>query len=940
MATSSRSASPIEHDKSVVSVRGVSHVYGAVRALDGLDVEVPSGCMVGLIGPDGVGKSTLMGLIAGSKRIQTGEVLVLGGDMNDAGHRSEVCPRIAYMPQGLGKNLYLELSVFENIDFFARLFGVPDAERELRIKVLLDATGLGPFPDRPAGKLSGGMKQKVGLCGALIHDPDLLILDEPTTGVDPLSRQQFWNLIDNIRAQRPGMSVLVSTAYMEEAQRFDWTIAMDAGRVLAIGTPAQLMERTSASSLEEAFVSLLPGAETSGRRTLVIPPRVDPGGEPAIQATGLTKRFGKFVAVDRVSFTIGRGEIFGFLGSNGCGKSTTMKMLTGLLPASEGEAKLFGEPVDANDLSTRNRVGYMSQAFSLYGELSVRQNLDLHAKIFDIPKDRARSRIDELVDRFGLRAHFNAPSQDLPLGLKQRLSLAVAVLHEPDMLLLDEPTSGVDPVARDEFWELLIDLSRRQGVTIFVSTHFMNEAMRCDRISLMHAGVVLACDTPTRLATVRGTKDLESAFIVYIAEAEAARQKQVEAELHVPDATKPSGNSDATVTPAPGTSYTNALTHQPGSGLSLGRTLAYSRREAQEIERDPVRLLFAFVGSALMMLAFGFGITTDVENIRFAYLDLDQSPESRAYLASFEGSRYFVRHSPAKTQEDLQLRLKSHEIEVALEVQPNFGRNLGKGNKGEITAWVDGAPTNRAESLRQYLQGVHNTFLEEYVRSSPGDFPRQPAVEIQTRFAYNPTFESIYAIVPSVPAILLILIPAILMAVSIVREKELGSIINFYVTPTRRLEFLVGKQLPYIAIGMINHVALLLMAVLLFGVPLKGSGWMLTVCALLYVTATTSLGMLVATFTSSQVAAVFITTILTILPTTQFSGLLQPVSTLDGGARVFGMLWPTTYYMHASVGAFTKGLGAYGLLTDALALAAFIPILIGLSVAGLPRQEK
>ena len=416
MATSSVSADPARVEEPVAWVRAVSHVYGTARALDGLDVEIPVGCMVGLIGPDGVGKSTLMGLIAGSKRIQTGEVRVLGGEMNDAKHREAVCPRIAYMPQGLGKNLYFELSVFENIDFFARLFGVSDREREPRIKALLNATGLGPFPDRPAGKLSGGMKQKVGLCGALIHDPDLLILDEPTTGVDPLSRQQFWNLIDHIREQRPGMSVLVSTAYMDEAQRFDWTIAMDAGRVIATGTPVQLMERTGTNNLEEAFVSLLPGAEEGGRRALVIPPRVDPGGAPAIQATDLTKRFGSFTAVNRVSFTIGRGEIFGFLGSNGCGKSTTMKMLTGLLPATEGEAKLFGEPVDANDLATRKRVGYMSQAFSLYGELSVRQNLDLHAKIFDLPRDRAHARIDELVDRFGLRATWTRLPKSSPWG--------------------------------------------------------------------------------------------------------------------------------------------------------------------------------------------------------------------------------------------------------------------------------------------------------------------------------------------------------------------------------------------------------------------------------------------------------------------------------------------------------------------------------------------
>ena len=353
-----------------------------------------------------------------------------------------------------------------------------------------------------------------------------------------------------------------------------------------------------------------------------------------------------------------------------------------------------------------------------------------------------------------------------------------------------------------------------------------------------------------------------------------------------------------------------------------------------------MRLLFAFLGSALMMLAFGFGITTDVENIRFAYLDLDQSPESRAYLSAFEGSRYFILHPPAQTPDELQLRLKSHEIEVALEVQPNFGRNVRKGKRGRghrLGRRRSDKPRRERTPVRRGR--ARQLPAQSRCGSSPVASPARPAVEVQTRFVYNPTFESLYAIVPSVPAILLILIPAILMAVSIVREKELGSIINFYVTPTRRLEFLVGKQLPYIVIGMINYAVLLLMAVVVFGVPLKGSGWMLTLCTLLYVTATTALGMLVATFTSSQVAAVFITAILTILPTTQFSGLLQPVSTLDGGARVFGTLWPTTYYMHASVGAFTKGLGADGLLMDALALAAFIPILIGLSVAGLPRQE-
>src|SRR5690606_36181425 len=419
------------------------------------------GQMLGLIGPDGVGKSTLLGLLAGARKLQSGEISVLGGSMAEARHRAGVYARAAYMPQGLGKNLYMELSVAENLDFFARLYGHDAAERRRRMDRLLRATGLDPFPDRPAGKLSGGMKQKLGLCCALIHDPDFLILDEPTTGVDPLARRQFWNLIDEIRADRPQMSVLVSTAYMEEAERFEWLVAMDAGQILSSGTPAELRAQTGTEDLESAYVSLLLPEKRGSETGLHIPPRTSLGGSPAIVAKGLTRRFGDFTAVRDVSFEIERGEIFGFLGSNGCGKTTTMKMLTGLLPASEGEAWLFGEPVDATNIETRKRVGFMSQNFSLWGELTVRQNLMLHARLFHLPAEEIGPRIAALLAQFGLGAHTDAISASLPLGLRQRLSLACAIVHGPDMLILDEPTSGVDPVARDEFWALLVDLSRR-----------------------------------------------------------------------------------------------------------------------------------------------------------------------------------------------------------------------------------------------------------------------------------------------------------------------------------------------------------------------------------------------------------------------------------------------------------------------------------------------
>ena len=914
--------------KPVVSIQDVTHRYGSVVALDGISLDIPSGRMVGIIGPDGVGKSTLMALIAGSKKMQQGKVIVLDGDIADAQHRGTVCPRIAYMPQGLGKNLYLELSVQENVDFMARLFGLSAAERPVRIKELLDATGLGPFPGRPAGKLSGGMKQKVGLCGALVHEPDLLILDEPTTGVDPLSRRQFWTLIDDIRAGRPGMSVVISTAYMDEAQRWDWIVAMDAGRVLATGTPAELMQRTGTRDLEKCFIALLPEEKRTGHKELTIPPRVATKTEIAIDAKGLTRRFGSFTAVDHVTLSIERGEIFGFLGSNGCGKSTTMKMLTGLLPPTEGTATLFGQSVEAGSLAVREQLGYMTQAFSLYGELTVRQNLVLDARLYHIPDDKAKVRIGELVEKFGLGPYLDSMTEDLPLGLRQRLSLAVAVLHNPQMLILDEPTSGVDPVARDSFWELLIDLSRQQGVTIFVTTHFMNEGMRCDRISLMNAGKVLACDAPHKLIEAHGAAGLEDAFIAYMEDAIAAPsgERKDKAPADAP-AVKPA------VLPSPPPA-------QRSGWFSIGRMLAYTANETMQIRRDPVRLAFAFIGSLLLMLVFGFGITTDVEHIRYASVDLDQSPESRAYLEQFaSASRYFTGTPPVQSADEALSRLQSNDIALVVEIPPNFGRDVRRDSEPEVLTQVDGANPYRGETVSQYAQGVHNTMLRDPASGLYAG-PEKYTADIEERYMYNPTFESIYSIVPSVPALLLVLIPAILMAVSVVREKELGSIINFYVTPTRRLEYLLGKQLPYIIIGMMNYFILVAMALIVFGVPIKGSFLMLTLCTLLYLAATTGIGLVTSTFTSSQVAAVFVTAILTILPTTQFSGLLQPVSTLQGQARLIGSIWPTSYYMHSSVGAYTKGLAPGLMMQDIVFLACCIPILLAVGVVGLRKQEK
>lgn len=908
----------------VVRIEGVGLSYGKTRALDGITLDIPSGCMVGLIGPDGVGKSSLLSLIAGARAMQQGRIEVLGGDIADARHRRLTSPRIAFMPQGLGKNLYPTLSVFENADFFGGLFGQGAQERKARIASLLKSTGLGPFEDRPAGKLSGGMKQKLGLCCALIHDPDLLILDEPTTGVDPLSRRQFWELIDRIRDERTGMSVLVSTAYMEEAARFDWLVAMDAGRVLATGTPAELLERTGTTNLDAAFVALLPEERRRGHVELTIPPR-KPGADEqiAIEAEHLTMRFGDFTAVSDVSFRIPRGEIFGFLGSNGCGKTTTMKMLTGLLPASEGTARLFGKAVDPNDMAVRQRIGYMSQAFSLYGELSVRQNLELHARLFQMPSDAIPGRVAEMAERFELTEVMDAMPDALPLGIRQRLSLAVAMVHSPEILILDEPTSGVDPVARDGFWAILADLSRKDNVTIFVSTHFMNEAELCDRISLMHAGKVLVSDTPANIVTLRNAQTLEQAFVEYLEE--AIGEPPSEAAAEPPQA----------VTPVAEAAKAEARARR---FFDFGRMFAYTRRETLELQRDPIRATLALIGSLVLMFVIGYGINLDVENLSFAVLDRDDTTISRDYTLQIAGSRYFTEKAPITDYEDMDRRMRNGELSLAIEIPPGFGRDVARGNDAQVSAWIDGAMPTRAETVRGYVQGMHANWLSQKARQRYGDAAAQGDYQLEIRYRYNPDVQSLIAIVPAVMPILLLMIPSMLTVLSIVREKELGSIINFYVTPVTRFEFLLGKQIPYIVLAALNVVLLTAFAIFVFRVPFTGSFLVFGTAAFLYVVVTTSMGLVISTFINSQIAAIFGTALITLVPAVQYSGMIDPVSSLRGFGAIVGNILPTTYFITISRGSFSKALDFADLGAAFVPLLIAVPVLFGLGVALLKKQ--
>jgi len=908
-------------DQPAVRIDSVSHRYGNTIALDGPSLSIRTGSTVAFIGPDGVGKSTLLGLIAGVKRIQSGTVTVLGGDMASRTHRDAVAPRIAYMPQGLGRNLYATLSVVENIDFFGRLYGLTESERNQRIERLLVATGLDPFPDRPAGKLSGGMKQKLGLCCALIHDPDLLILDEPTTGVDPLSRRQFWELIARIRAERPSVTLLVATAYMEEAERFEYIIAVDEGKIIAAAETADILNQTHAHTLEQAYIALQRPDRRGDTTPLAIPPLRGHDGPAAITAENLTMRFGNFTAVDHVSFRIERGEIFGFLGSNGCGKTTTMKVLTGLLPASEGHAELLGKPVNAQDIVTRMRIGYMSQSFSLYEEISVRANLELHGRLFRIPASEIETRVKAALDRFELKSVADVLPAALPLGMRQRLQLAAACLHQPEVLILDEPTSGVDPAARDKFWRLLVGMSRQDGVTVFISTHFMNEAERCDRLSLMHAGRVLAVGTPGELRHSHGSGSLEDAFIAYLQEAAAAPASATTGAASLLNAeTMPDGASN--ISWFKSTAIKPAPSHRR-LAASLRRTWAFTRREAVELMRDPIRLAFALVGPLLLTVAFGYGISFDIENLRYAVLDRDQSYESRLFLEQFAHSRYFIERPPLIDGFEIDRRLRSGELRFAADIPPGFGRDLLQDRQPQISFWLDGGNTFTAETARAYIQGAVLTYAADRYRRLNGRDPQLLPINVEPRFRYNQDFRSVFAITPGTIMLLLVVFPAMLTALGVVREKEMGSITNVYASPATVGEYLIGKQLPYIAIGFISFVSLVVLAASVLGVAPKGSVLALSIAAFVYVFSATAFGLLISAFVSTQVAAIFGTAILTAMTAAHYSGFLFPASTLEGPGRLMGLSFPALWFQTVSLGVFAKGLEASAFILEIAVLFAF-----------------
>ena len=559
-------AHPAPQDGTAVTLDGVVKRFGDLTALGGVDAVIRYGCLTGLVGPDGAGKTTLMRMMAGLMTPSEGRIAVAG--WNVAEDQSEIAPVVGYMPQRFG--LYEDLTVIENLRLYAQLRDLPKGERDRAFDRLLDFTSLGPFTRRLAGRLSGGMKQKLGLACALMGTPKVLLLDEPGVGVDPVSRQDLWAMVQALTDD--GMAVIWSTAYLDEAERCAEVLLLNEGRLEYTGAPADLTatlddrcyrmsapsfdrRRVLAEALDLASVGdgviqgedlrlvLRQGAAPTeatelarrhgGRLTPVVPRFEDafvdllgggPGGtsplaegmadirldsDVAVSCRNLTRRFGAFTATDDVSFDGRRGEILGLLGPNGAGKSTTFKMLCGLLKPTTGEARVVGHDLRTASGDAKRRIGYMAQKFSLYGLMSVRQNLEFSAGVYGLDGAEKRRRIDEMVETFQLSRYLKSAPGDLPLGYKQRLALACALMHRPPVLFLDEPTSGVDPVTRREFWTHINGLVRK-GMTVLVTTHFMDEAEYCDRVALMYRARLIALDTPDALKQAAQSPDLPS----------------------------------------------------------------------------------------------------------------------------------------------------------------------------------------------------------------------------------------------------------------------------------------------------------------------------------------------------------------------------------------------------------------------------------------------
>ncbi len=1016
----------------VFSARGLCRTFRAagreVRAVDGVTLDLAPGTINGLLGPDGAGKTTLLRLAAGLLLPDAGSLTVLGRDT--VAEAQAVQSAIGYMPQRFG--LYEDLSVAENLSLYADLHGVSAAQKAERWPALMRMTGLAPFLDRLAGRLSGGMKQKLGLACTLVRSPLLLLLDEPTVGVDPLSRRELWNIVFSL-VRGHGITVLVSTAYLDEAEHCDRVAIMHHGRLVGDGPPGDftrpLTGRTwfvtpavraraaqtllgaapgvtdavlhaggvrlltdtpeaaralvdcgllaeegqeagtigrlhpRAPGFEDGFLALfaaLPqGPDTGGEPApadtpappgpdctppgLAASPAADaPGAPPVIEVRDLERRFGAFMAVKGASFDVRRGEIFGLLGPNGAGKSTIFRMLCGLLPPTGGSLRVAGVDLRRAPAAARRRVGYVAQKFSLYGQLSVIENLRFFASAYGLSGPARDARIAWALRDFDLDGVADAQSGELSLGYRQRLAMACALMHEPDILFLDEATSGVDPLARREFWRRITALAE-SGVTVIVTTHFLDEAEYCDRMAILVGGEVLALGAPAEIRALAppapDTPDspptIERAFIAL---AERHRASAPAAPTPATPGTSPL--SDAAPLPS------GPAPAMPSGDRSALHALAVRmrgllRKEWLQVVRDPSAIAIALVMPVVLLLLFGYGISLDARDVPVAIVADDLGPEAMEFAARLllaDTFRPRVATGMRQAEEDL----RAGRVDAIVHLQSDFARRLSDATGGAAgsvaggTARPDGAPPagdtgtvpvqlivngvdpNNARTVSGYVTSVWQGWLSGRVAAAG----QVPAVRLDTRMWFNPTSDSRHFLVPGLMVLIMTLTGALLTAMVMAREWERGTMEALLVTPVRMGELLTGKLLPYFVLGMGGMVLTVLMALYLFGVPLRGSLTVLAGASSLFLTAALGMGLLISVLARNQFIAGQAALLATFLPALFLSGFIFDLESTPAFVQVVSYIIAARYFATLLKTIFLAGEVWEVIVPNALALAA------------------
>jgi ABC-2 type transport system permease protein len=923
-----------------------------IRALDGVSLQVQPGTITALVGPDGAGKTTLLRLASGLMTADSGTLEVLGIDV--AANPQAVQDQLGYMPQRFG--LYEDLSVEENLNLYADLTGVTQAQRRERYPRLMEMTALSPFVGRLAGKLSGGMKQKLGLACTLVRSPPLLLLDEPTVGVDPLSRRELWAIIQQL-AREQNITVLLSTAYLDEAQRCDEAIVLHAGRVLAQCPPQEVSNRAAGRTFlvdpgrhyaarglqarlltepgvvdavpeggqvrlvldqgteiasvlehlpqdtpavstqpkfEDGFMVLLHETDAhAGMAKLMAiehPPQPE-GSAPVVEVNDLVRKFGDFTAVDHLSFDVRQGEVFGLLGPNGAGKTTTFRMLCGLLPATSGRLRVAGVDLRVARASARQRIGYVAQKFSLYAQLSVIENLEFFCGAYGLRGRQRRDRVRWALEQFELEPFANLPSGQLPGGYKQRLAMAVALVHEPAILFLDEPTSGVDPLTRREFWQRITALAE-QGVTVIVTTHFMEEAEYCDRVAILDAGRILAQGTPAELRSHSHPgpdlePTMEDAFISIVEESRTG-------DGHLGETSQLSGAGASKL------DYGPALDWLPAKSR---RVWALVQKESRQMMRDASSIAIGIVLPVILILLFGYGLSLDVTNVPMAVVLEEPSPDAFDLAAAYQLSPTFDARLITSMPEAQRLML-ARKIDAIVRIQSDFERDMKQGN-ADVQILVHGTDANRGRIIQAYAQGaVGNWSLR---RAAEGRGAPAGPVIIQDRLWFNDANESRYFLVPGLIVLIMTLIGSFLTTLVMAREWERGTLEALFVTPVRVGEILLGKTIPNFVLGMIGLVLCVVTAKFLFHVPLRGSLWLLTVSSMLYLVVALAIGLLISAAVKSQFVASQITILITFLPALMLSGFLFDLRSMPTFVRAITYVLPARYFVTVLQTVFLAG---------------------------------